>query len=68
MPIANHFEENSDLTVLRGTADVHLGRRVGATVLVEEAELRGDRARERQHDSDVECHEIVSRVIARVCP
>src|SRR5918992_891020 len=40
-------------------ADVDLGRGARAAVLEEEAEVRGDRAQERQQDAELKSHERV---------
>ena len=37
-----------------GVADVDVGRRAGAAVLVEEAEVRGERAEQREQDAELE--------------
>ena len=53
MPMANHLDLKSSAAGAQRMAHVDLRRRVGAAVLVEEAELRGDSAGEREQDSKV---------------
>ena len=55
MPIANHLDEKG-LDGPQRMADVDGRGGVGALVLVEEAELRGNGARKRQQDPDFESH------------
>ena len=53
MPSVNHFEEYSWRARAERVADVDLGDRVGAAVLVEEAEVRDEGAGEREEDAEV---------------
>jgi hypothetical protein len=48
MPSVNHLDEYSERV-----ANVDLRHGVGAAVLVEEAEVRDERARQRQEDAKV---------------
>ena len=52
MPMANQLDLKSDLPARERMADVDGRRLVGAAVLVEEAELGGDGATEREQDAE----------------
>ena len=52
MPMANQRDLKSDLAGLERVADVDRRRLVGAAVLVEEAELGGDGATEREQNAE----------------
>ena len=56
IPIANQREANSASRRGERPADVDRGRSAGSPVLVEEAEVRRDRAEQCQQDADVKRH------------
>ena len=62
MPSVNHFEEYSAVRGAQRVQDLHLGHRVGALVLVEEAEVGHEGAGEREEDSEIQGHEGVGEV------
>ena len=56
MPIANHLHEYSCTAVRNGCRMSTVGSVVGALVLIEKAQLRGDRAGQREQDAQIQRH------------
>ena len=52
MPIANNLDANSALAERQRMADVHGGRRAGSPMLEQEADVRRERAGEREQDAE----------------
>ena len=56
MPIANHFERVQRLRRAQRVTDVDRRGLAGAAVLEEEAEVRDERAEEREQDAELKGH------------
>ena len=57
MPIANHLERNRPAARAQRVRTSTVGAAHGPAVLVEEREVRGERAEQREQDAELERHQ-----------